>query len=422
MSFLTAISAIVVGVILGFMLRSLKLSASFGMSLLLPLFFALKPGTALLILIVTAIYCGTPYPLWQELNLKRIKIHLTYFNFLVLVLFSTFIVLLLREFTVDRVQFLALCVLCITAVICYQASIIVFSSGNIGNPRFLPLFLSMISAMTGLAIPTMGIDVGTGIQRYSMGITELLGGIDFIIVVLGLCCIGEILHSVSEYGIKQNGNLMTTGNQIQLLSSCKSAEIMFAMTLGIPCSESSAIIVGAFALYGIQFPNPLSSVFPHIGIVTVASLVIAAFTIFLYALPVLSSKLETAIEIIPERIRKTNEGVAVAIYPVFAVTAFIGAYSLNYRLFDMFLLIAFGFAGFLMRRMNIPITPLIVCAALGSRMEEAYRTPFSWSLTTVFYYLLSIVILSIYIKKTLYANSNSSSNASLNDVRDQKGQ
>jgi putative tricarboxylic transport membrane protein len=404
--FITALIAVVIGIVLGFTLKTLKLPASLGMSLLLPLCFVLKPETLLLILIVTAICCSVAYST-REAN----------FRVLAVALLSVLAVILLRAFALnfDKAQFLALSVLCITAVICFEASKISFSNWNSKkNPRFLSLYLSIMSAMAGLIIPTIGIDVGTGVQRYSMGISELFGGIDFVVVVLGLCCVGELLYVVSERSqqkVSYNTDDTITYSQtkLELLNTCKPAEYLLAGTLGLPLSQASAIIVGAFALYGIQYPDPLQSILPHIGIAYIAALVLVIFIVFMYVIPAALTKMKAIFKI---------AHTPVAFYPIFIVAAFVGAYSLNYRLFDMFLLITFGLLGFFMRRLSFPIAPLIVCASFGSRMEEAYRAPFSWSYPTVIFYLFSLIILFIYIVKALKTDSNSSSNASFNDVRD----
>jgi len=375
----TALAAVAIGIVLGFTLRALKISASLGMSLLLPLCFALKPYSALLML--TAIYCSasTKY----SPNTKK---HLP--DFCILMVFTSifiFIIPLLINLAlkIDKVQFLALSVFCITSIICVQAYGINLSDWDDNRKsRFLPFFLSAISAMTGLMIPTIGIDVGTGAQRYSMRISELYGGIDFIIVVLGLCCLGEMLHAVFKPRGQQQVNDVNTSDTSNW---CRVLDILPAVTFGIPLSQASAIIVGTFALYGIP-----QTEFMHD---------IPAFTI--PAVIALSIVMHTIIYTVYERIKRTNKELLspVVLYPIFTTAAFVGAYSINYRLFDVFTLIVFGLLGFMMKRLNFPTTPLIVCAAFGSRMEEVYRMPFSWSLITGLFYLLSVIVIIFYAIK-----------------------
>jgi putative tricarboxylic transport membrane protein len=254
-----------------------------------------------------------------------------------------------------------------------------------------------MSGVCGLLIPTIGIDVGTGAQRYSMGIIELYGGIDFIIVAMGICCIGEILYAVSESSNKQtakNNTIVIPRIEHELQRFLEMLVLVFVIFFGIPCSQVMAIIVGAIESYGIAF-------FQIWETITDMSMTIPAFISICFLIPLLSKKLLT----ITKRINMKINGIyketfsPVALHPIFVIAAFVGAYSLNYRLFDMFLLVAFGILGCAMKQLSFPTTPLIICAAFGPRLEEAYRAPFSWSPLTALFYFLSVVTLIIYIKK-----------------------
>ena len=60
--------------------------------------------------------------------------------------------------------------------------------------------LGALSALIGFAIATVGIDIGAGQQRYTFGSVELINGIDFIPVAIGLFGVGEILHTLWRGG------------------------------------------------------------------------------------------------------------------------------------------------------------------------------------------------------------------------------
>ena len=60
--------------------------------------------------------------------------------------------------------------------------------------------LGALSALIGFAIATVGIDIGTGQQRYTFGSVELINGIDFIPVAIGLFGVGEVLHTLWRGG------------------------------------------------------------------------------------------------------------------------------------------------------------------------------------------------------------------------------
>ncbi|MCL1940715.1 MAG: tripartite tricarboxylate transporter permease [Synergistaceae bacterium] len=426
------------------MLKTLKLPVTFGMGLLLPLCFVLKPETAFFMLL--AIYLSGYYrkksewhrlkisgkgfyvrilPFFKflkliEYNPEKTKICLKGFCAFIAILLPIFIIYLLRE--IGKAQFLALSVLCVTSVICFQASNIqIYDYENKRKSRFLSLSLSVMSATIGLAIPTIGIDAGTGAQRYSMEISELYGGIDFIIVVLGVCCLGGILYKVN---FKEN--IKKYNIKFELVSPFKLAEIFSVIAWGIPFSQASAIIVGMFALYGISCSEMLAILSvpfesPAPGTVNFTAIV---FFPSLLVFSILLEKMKPATKRVQEKIKNVSKGSLspAVLYPIFAVAAFVGAYSINYRLFDLFLLIAFGVLGFIMRLMNFPITPLIVCAAFGPRLEEAYRAPFSWSTLTVSFYLLSAAVLAVYVKKALEPDGDSRGGAGFDDVGDHKGQ
>jgi putative tricarboxylic transport membrane protein len=314
------------------------------------------------------------------------------------------------------------------------------SENKRGRQCLLSMSLSMLSAATGLAIPTIGIDVGTGLQRFSIGITELYGGINFVVIVLGLCCLGEILYSVSnQFAFNSDRTQISNASEARKTTEsicrrfCKGAELLLALTLCISFSQASAIIVGTISIYVSQYTDPFSSNIdiPHLGTVYDIALI---SIVFICVYRVLSKSMlnrfdrkdeltsEMTKSMNPDKDLRNKSMSPVAIYIIFTVMAFVGAYFIHYRLFDMFLLIAFGFAGFLMRRLNFPITPLIVCAALGQHMEGAYRAPFSWTYLTVMFYLLSFVVVAIYIKIAIKPDSNNRGNTSFNYIGDYKRQ
>src|SRR5680860_830730 len=60
--------------------------------------------------------------------------------------------------------------------------------------------LGILSALIGFALATVGIDVGVGEQRYTFGSTELINGIDFVPVAIGLFGVGEVLYTLWRGG------------------------------------------------------------------------------------------------------------------------------------------------------------------------------------------------------------------------------
>ena len=60
--------------------------------------------------------------------------------------------------------------------------------------------LGALSALIGFAIGTVGVDIGGGERRYTFGAVELINGVDFIPVAIGLFGVGEVLHTLWRGG------------------------------------------------------------------------------------------------------------------------------------------------------------------------------------------------------------------------------
>ena len=59
--------------------------------------------------------------------------------------------------------------------------------------------------------------------------------------------------------------------------------------------------------------------------------------------------------------------------PVIVVVCFIGAYTVAGRPFDLWLALAFGLAGYLFKKLDYPIAPLVLAMVLGDKAEDAFR-------------------------------------------------
>lgn len=182
----------------------------------------------------------------------------------------------------------------------------------------------MISALLGFAVATVGVDIGTGHQRFTFGSPDLIGGIDFIALAIGLFGIGELLDSLykglhepgSDDGPISLGGLEMWPNTADWVSSrvtllrgsvigfvigvipgagatlasllsysvekavsreperfgtgampglvapeaannaASSGAMIPLLTLGIPGSASTAVLLGAFLMWGLR-PGPL---------------------------------------------------------------------------------------------------------------------------------------------------------------------
>jgi putative tricarboxylic transport membrane protein len=136
------------------------------------------------------------------------------------------------------------------------------------------------------------------------------------------------------------------------------------LTLGIPGSASTAIMLGALFLYGLQ-PGPTfftenpDVVWPIIASMYIGNLVLVLLNMPL--VPVFASILR-----IPYHI----------LYPAIIVISIVGVYSINKALFDIVLLAVFGLLGYVMRKTDFPTAPMVLAFVLGPLFEQSMRRSF----------------------------------------------
>jgi putative tricarboxylic transport membrane protein len=133
------------------------------------------------------------------------------------------------------------------------------------------------------------------------------------------------------------------------------------LTLGIPGSATTAIMLGALFLYGLQ-PGPLfftenpDVVWPIIASMYIGNVILVMLNLPL--VPVFASILR-----IPYYI----------LYPAIVVISVVGVYSINNSMFDVGLLVAAGLLGYVMRKIDLPTAPLVLAFVLGPLFEQAVR-------------------------------------------------
>ena len=281
-----------------------------------------------------------------------------------------------------------------------------------------------ISMCIGLMISTVGIDLQTGVYRFTMGNVHLSEGIDFLVVIIGIYAVGEVLYNFlsinkpvgekksvgkiwitkeqwkrSKWPIIRNGPigfligvLPGAGGAIaSMLSysmekqvskhpeefgegaieglaapeSSNNAAAVGAfipmLAMGIPGSGTTAVILGAIVMLGLK-PGPL--LFennPDMVWTFINSMFIG--NLFLVILNIALVGILVKILDTPPRI----------LYPVIMMLAFIGTYTLGYSTVDFLILIIFGFVGLFMKLLKFPVAPLILAVIVGSDMEQNFR-------------------------------------------------
>lgn len=323
---------------------------------------------------------------------------------------------------------------------------------SMSKGNMLKGFLSMA---IGLAIATVGIDAQSGLQRFTFGNLELQTGIDFLVVIIGIYAMGEVFKSFqmlsngskeaqtkfkkiwiskddwkrSKWPILRSApigfiigalpgaggtmaSLMCYNNEKQLSKnkdefghgaieglaapeSANNAASIGAMipmlTLGVPGSGTTAVMMGALLMLGIQ-PGPLFfSQHPDTAWGLIASMFIANIVLAVVNIP-LAGVLVRLLSI-PAKV----------LYPIVLSLAFVGCYAISASVVDFYILIILGVAGVIMGRANIPTAPMILAAIVGGQMEQSFRQGYRISdqdLATFVHsgiaqILLAVIILSV---------------------------
>lgn len=284
---------------------------------------------------------------------------------------------------------------------------------------------SFISVVLGLMAGTIGIDVISSAQRFTFGQAELLDGLHLVAVLVGIFAIAEILSMISTdlyrtYVTDKRGlsthitfrEFWQTGKAISLGSVVGSiigiipgmgagASAWFAyslarntskdpksfgtgnpegiaapeaannatvggallplVTLGIPGSASTAIILGAFIIHGIQPGPSIFSTNPTLVYGIFYGFLVACFAMFAVG------KLLTPFF---AYVLKTPNYLLV---PIILILALIGVYASNYMIFDLWIALVFGVLFFLLNKLNFSAPAFILAFVLSPILEESLR-------------------------------------------------
>src|SRR6187402_3564243 len=283
---------------------------------------------------------------------------------------------------------------------------------------------SLAMVAMGLLLGIVGTDVNTGVQRFSLGITELSDGIGFIVVAVGVFAIGEIVANLgnpeerSVFTEKVKGLMPTwadfkqsaapiargtlLGSFFGVLPGTGPAIASFAsymvekklakdpsrfgsgaiegvagpesannadaqckfipmLTLGLPASGVMALMLGALTIQGIQPGPEVMTTRPELFWGLIASMWIGNALLVILNLPMIG--LWVKLLTVPYRL----------LFPAIMAFSAIGIYSVNNSSFEIYLTAAFGIAGFLWLKLGFPPAPLLLGFVLGPMMEENLR-------------------------------------------------
>jgi putative tricarboxylic transport membrane protein len=283
----------------------------------------------------------------------------------------------------------------------------------------------LLSMFVGLMLATIGIDLQSGQQRYTFDLPELQDGIGFIVVVVGLFAIAEVFCGLEEYIkgrseiIRLTGRLWLTGDEwrrsvmpiirgtgigffkgvlpgagatiatilsysVERMLSRDKAKFGTGMiegvagpeaannastggamvpllTLGVPGSGSTAVLLAAFIMYGLQ-PGPLLfEKRPDLVWGLIASMYIGNLVLLVLNLP-----------LVGVFVRLLYIPIGLLLPMVISISA-IGIFAVNGNIFELYLALGFGVAGYAFRKLAIPVAPLVLSLVLGGMMEQSFR-------------------------------------------------
>ncbi|MBI4274381.1 MAG: tripartite tricarboxylate transporter permease [Rhizobiales bacterium] len=144
-------------------------------------------------------------------------------------------------------------------------------------------------------------------------------------------------------------------------NACVPGAVIPVLTLAVPGSAPAAVLLAAMLIHGVN-PGPLIMIeAPHFVYDVVAMMFIASVGILIYGLTL------TGLLI------KILQFPHVLIMPIIFVLCAVGSYAIASRLFDVYVMLAFGVIGFGLRQMNFPMAPLVLGIVLGDLLEKSLR-------------------------------------------------
>ncbi|MGZ5584483.1 MAG: tripartite tricarboxylate transporter permease [Usitatibacter sp.] len=288
------------------------------------------------------------------------------------------------------------------------------------------LVKALLAMLVGLWIASMGTDLFSATSRFTFDRVELLGGIDFVIVAIGVFAVGEVLGNMEpstpaemlpvpkglrnllptredmrrcrfafvngsvvgflvgvlpgagstiasfiSYGIEKgvskhpeefgHGAIVGVAAPEGANNAETGGALVPLLTLGIPGSGTTAILLAALVLWGFK-PGPLFiQDSPELFWGLVASMYIGNVLLLLLNLPLVA---------VFAQLLKLP---AYMMYPLILGVSIVGVYTSGESMFHLGLLCAFGLMGYLMRKLDYPTAPLVLGLVLGDSMERALR-------------------------------------------------
>jgi putative tricarboxylic transport membrane protein len=278
----------------------------------------------------------------------------------------------------------------------------------------------MLSAFIGLSLALIGMDPMTGLLRFTFNQPNLMEGLDFTTLAMGLFGISEVLLGYEASGVSEPvkainkllperhewkptmgaiGRGTALGFFLGLIPGANSviasvlsyslekkiakdpsrfgkgaiegvagpetannsfsgAAMIPLFTLGIPTSPTVAILFGAFVMHGLTPGPALFQSNPDLVWGIIASMYIGNVVLLIFNLPL--ARMWAKITQVPESI----------MYPAIVAISVVGAYSVSGSLFQVGVMIISGIIGYFFKKVDIPLAPLVLTFVLGRLMES----------------------------------------------------
>jgi putative tricarboxylic transport membrane protein len=144
-------------------------------------------------------------------------------------------------------------------------------------------------------------------------------------------------------------------------NACVPGAVIPVLTLAVPGSAPAAVLLAAMLIHGVN-PGPLIMIEnPKFVYDVVSMMFLASVGILIYGLT-LTRPLIWVLQF-PKTL----------IMPVIFVLCVVGSYAIAQRIFDIYVMLAFGIIGFALRQLNFPMAPLVLGIVLGDLLEKSLR-------------------------------------------------
>ena len=334
-------------------------------------------------------------------------------------------------------------------------SMLVLALCTLGGLMGESVIKGLLMAAFGIFLGTVGIDPVTGAERFTFGIPELMDGIGFLPVAIGLFAIAEVLITaememmrpvvekvkgllpsakdwMASKGAIARGTIIgfligcmpgggaTLASVVSYLvekkvskhpeqfgkgaiegvagpetanNAASGGAMVPLLTLGIPSTGVSAVLLGALMLYGVR-PGPLLfEKNPDLVWGLIASFYIGNALLLVINLPLIG---------IWVQLLKVPFQKLLAFILVIAIT---GTYATNNSVTEVYITVIFGVIGYLMKQADLPAAPVIMGIILGPLIETHFRRALIISngdYSTFFHHPLSAIFLCAAVVSILY--------------------